>query len=139
MESLGYTILYLLNPPTSMVPWAFLDFNNMQLVLEKKNEFLDIKEKNEVFQVDPKIPERFVKPGPQDPNDQDLEPENPMIDKSKFDLNGVFDPRVPSDIRVIHAFLRVASQTKYFHRPNYELLKEIIRQDRPVNELEQKI
>jgi len=49
MESLGYTILYLMNPPTSMVPWAFLDFNNMQLVLEKKNEFLDIKEKNEVF------------------------------------------------------------------------------------------
>ena len=48
MESLGYSILYLMNPACKNIPWC-KNLQDEYQVLKSKNEFLCIKDQNDIY------------------------------------------------------------------------------------------
>jgi len=49
LESLGYSILYLMNPRVIDVPWSHIDRKNYQKILEIKCKFLKIQGRSEIL------------------------------------------------------------------------------------------
>ena len=47
LESLGYSILYMMNPDYRQIPWAEIDLTDFPMMLKYKKEFLGIRGKND--------------------------------------------------------------------------------------------